>query len=138
MNAGRLCIVHSFFQKSGKVGCGRISCPLRRGNAEMDARASCGRPPQILEVAWVSQFITPLQWQGADQPTVGCNAIFRCTCRGINSVVTQFISLRLCTRWRWRGIRFGEASHFGPSSPRREQVAEREGRFWRCRPTLID
>ena len=34
-----------------------------------------------------------------------------------------------------RGVRVGEASHPGPSSPRR---LKREGPFRRCRPTQID
>ena len=84
----------------------------------------------LLEVARVSQ---PHHHccsgvAGVDQPTVSCNAIFCCTCRGIHGAITQFSSMRLRRQWGWRGVRVWRMHHTqGPVHLQTEQVVEKGG-----------
>ena len=128
------------------VSAGGFRAPLRRGNAEwMQERHAdlpsgrCGRTSPGSGEGFPAHRHCCSGVAGVDQPTVSCNAIFRCKCRRISVAVMQFSSMRLRRRWGSRGVRIGEASHPGPSSPRRQsRFLKREGPFRRCRPTQID
>ena len=128
------------------VSAGGFRTPLRRGHAGMDAGTSCRSPSGRCgrtSPGSGESFPAPHHCcsgvAGVDQPTVGCNATFRCKCRGINGAVMRFTSMRLRRRWGSRGVRVGEASQPGPSSfHRQSRLLKREGPFRRCRLTQID